>query len=229
MQVAGEQSLYLDLPNTTSMNKNVTLSFLKDKMHKRVESWDRMWLSKLRKEVLLKSIAKFLPSYAMSVFLLPPKLYFEMEKIMCKYWWRARSNGQGRQGWLLLTHYGSLIGRIFQAQYYPHGSFLFVELGSNPSYVWRSIFASQELFKDGSRRRVVDGSSINILGRPWLLCEDQSEITSLHPSLEGVKVNQIMVGGAQMWDDEILDDLFNAFDQQLIKSIVLNDNLGSDH
>uniref|UniRef100_A0A803Q6T3 Uncharacterized protein n=1 Tax=Cannabis sativa TaxID=3483 RepID=A0A803Q6T3_CANSA len=40
MQVANDQSSYLGLPNTMGRGKNATLGILKDKMQKRVESWD---------------------------------------------------------------------------------------------------------------------------------------------------------------------------------------------
>lgn len=41
-----------------------------------------------KKEVLIKSVAQSLSSYAMSVFLLPIEMSEEMEQMMCKFWWR---------------------------------------------------------------------------------------------------------------------------------------------
>lgn len=40
-------------------------------MCKRIQSWENMILSRSGKEVLLKTVVQALPSYAMSVFLLP--------------------------------------------------------------------------------------------------------------------------------------------------------------
>uniref|UniRef100_A0A803NKU4 Uncharacterized protein n=1 Tax=Cannabis sativa TaxID=3483 RepID=A0A803NKU4_CANSA len=59
----------------------------------------------------------------------------------------------GKQGWCLLTKEDSLVGRVLKAQYYPQGSNLLVELGSNPSYIWRSVLASRDLVKHGIRIR----------------------------------------------------------------------------
>uniref|UniRef100_A0A803QSK3 Uncharacterized protein n=1 Tax=Cannabis sativa TaxID=3483 RepID=A0A803QSK3_CANSA len=60
----------------------------------------------------------------------------------------------GKQGWCLLTNPSSLVARVFQAMYYPLRTFLDVELGSNPSYAWRSVFEAQDVVKIGARYRV---------------------------------------------------------------------------
>lgn len=39
-----------------------------------------------------------------------------------------------KQGWRLLTHVDSLVGRIFKARYYPNGFFITANLGHNPSF-----------------------------------------------------------------------------------------------
>lgn len=57
----------------------------------------------------------------------------------------------GKQAWRLLNNEESLVTKIFKARYFPKCSFLDAELGSNPSFIWRSIWASQELIKKGSR------------------------------------------------------------------------------
>lgn len=51
----------------------------------------------------------------------------------------------GKQGWRLMTNHNSLVSRIYKAPYYPNGNFLSVSLGSNPSYVWRSIWEAKPL------------------------------------------------------------------------------------
>lgn len=51
-------------------NKNVVLEFLKDRVRKRVESWNGQIVSKAWKEILLKTVVQALLTYTMSVFLL---------------------------------------------------------------------------------------------------------------------------------------------------------------
>uniref|UniRef100_A0A803Q2U2 RNase H type-1 domain-containing protein n=1 Tax=Cannabis sativa TaxID=3483 RepID=A0A803Q2U2_CANSA len=64
-------------------------------MQKRVQQWESRFLSKSGKEILLKSIAQALPSFAMSVFLLPVETCKSMESIMSKFWWKSSNQNQG--------------------------------------------------------------------------------------------------------------------------------------
>lgn len=154
---ANNNTHYLGLPNILGRKKSVILGYLKDRLQSRVQGWDKKYLSKSEKEILLKTVAQALPNYAMSVFLLPSELCRDMEKIMCRFWWRGssqknkgihwmswermcKSKGSGglkfrnlhnfnvaqlgKQGWRLITNTQSLVSRVFQAQYYPNGTFL---------------------------------------------------------------------------------------------------------
>lgn len=87
---APENSLYLgplELPSTVGRNKNVILGFLKEKVRKRVENLNEQMISKYGKEILLKSVVQALPSYSMSVFLLPVDICNDIEQIMCRFCW----------------------------------------------------------------------------------------------------------------------------------------------
>ena len=74
----------------------------------------------------------------------------------------------GKQGWRLLSEPTSLMARIFKARYYLNTSFLEANLGSNPSYVWRSVLAVQGLIHSGVRWRIGKGDRVNIWLKPWL-------------------------------------------------------------
>lgn len=47
-----------------------------------------------------------------------------------------------KQAWRLLKGGPSLYFKVFRAKYFPTGSVLTSKLGSNPSFVWRSIWSS---------------------------------------------------------------------------------------
>ena len=68
MQEADDRSTYLGLPNILGRNKSTLPGFLKDKVKKKVKTWDGKLSSKPGKEVLSKSVTQTLPSYVMSVF-----------------------------------------------------------------------------------------------------------------------------------------------------------------
>ncbi|XP_060969704.1 uncharacterized protein LOC133036942 [Cannabis sativa] len=92
MSMADERSTYLGLPCTMGRNEDAILGFLKEKMQKRIRSWEGRLLLKAGREILLKTVAQALPTYAMSVFLLPLKTCSHLESLMSKYWWGSSNN-----------------------------------------------------------------------------------------------------------------------------------------
>ncbi|XP_060969989.1 uncharacterized protein LOC115713780 [Cannabis sativa] len=108
MSIAGTNSLYLGLPSTISRNKTAVFGYLKERVRKRIDGWESKFLSRAGKEILIKTVAQSLPSYAMSVFLIPIDITREMEKIMTKLWWQSSNKSGKGIHWLswdrLCTH-----------------------------------------------------------------------------------------------------------------------------
>uniref|UniRef100_A0A803Q666 Reverse transcriptase n=1 Tax=Cannabis sativa TaxID=3483 RepID=A0A803Q666_CANSA len=175
MAPASENSSNLGLPCTMGRSKNAILGFLKDKMIKKIQSWETRFLSKAGKEVLIKSVAQSLPSYAMN-------------------------------GWRLFTNENSLVAQVYKARYFPKGNFLQAELGSNPSFIWRSILEAKDLIKIGVVRTIGDGKTTSVLEDPWLPTVDNSFITTYHPSLVGRIVDCVFKIGSRKWDVELIRD-----------------------
>lgn len=82
----------------------------------------------------------------------------------------------GKQAWKLVMNQDSLISELFKVRYYPDGSFLSAKVGANPSYVWRSTTATQDLLKSGIARRVGNGANMDVRHDLWLPCENNSYI-----------------------------------------------------
>ena len=53
------------------------------------------------------------------------------------------------QGWRLVQNEDSLVARILKAKYYASGSFLSAEIGSNPSFTWRSLIEGRTVLNKG--------------------------------------------------------------------------------
>ena len=66
-----------------------------------------------------------------------------------------------KQGWKLQTT-SSLVYKVLKAKHFPNSDFLGVELGSRPSYAWRSILAAQNIVRKGCKWQVGYGASIDI-------------------------------------------------------------------
>ncbi|XP_050222600.1 uncharacterized protein LOC126672690 [Mercurialis annua] len=98
-----------------------------------------------------------------------------------------------RQVWCLVSMEDNLMGKVFKAKYFSHLSLLDAKLGSNPSYVWRSIFEAQEGMKKGARVRISNGKKINIWLSPWLNNLESAYIqTEQPPNLLNAKVRQLL-------------------------------------
>ncbi|KAL8124124.1 hypothetical protein AgCh_011939 [Apium graveolens] len=242
-------------------SKVATLGFLKDKVKKRSLSWDGKFISQGGKEVLVKSVLQSLPTYAMSVFLLPLEITKDLERSISRFWWNTKKNVSrsihwmswerlsrhkscggmgfrdfrdfnlamlGKQGWRFIKNPHSLVSRVFKAKYFPDSTFLEAKAGSNPSFVWRSIWEARHVISAGMRWKIGSGNSVNIIGQPWLLDEHNPYITSSAQGLENFKVSALMSMEHRGWDEEILVDMFNAHDQQCIRRIQLPENSNED-
>ena len=73
-----------------------------------------------------------------------------------------------KQAWRILSNPSTLVDRILKAKYFPFSDILHAELGSNPSFTWRSIFNSLEVLRCGTRWRVGNGRLIHIWEDKWL-------------------------------------------------------------
>lgn len=125
----------------------------------------------------------------------------------------------GKQAWRLTTNTDSLVSKIYQSRYYPGGNFITAKLGANPSYVWRSVLAAQDLLKTGRGRRVGSGESISIMNEPWLPCDSDPFIRTDNEALTGNTVDSLMITNQDSWDIDLIHDMFNNRDADLILSI----------
>lgn len=108
------------------------------------------------------------------------------------------------------------------------GEFLTTELGHNPSFVWRNVLETRDVVKKGARRRVGNEEKINIINDPWLPCDYNPRVTSVHPSLVGKNVLTLFETGTLSRDKDLVHDLFNRQDTELILSIALSQSRNKD-
>ena len=73
-----------------------------------------------------------------------------------------------KQGWRLIRNGDALVSRILNPKYYANGDFMNAQLGSNPSYTWRSILEGRTVLEKGLIWRVGNGTNIRINDNPWV-------------------------------------------------------------
>ncbi|XP_074360939.1 uncharacterized protein LOC141701175 [Apium graveolens] len=82
---------------------------------------------------------------------------------------------------------------VMKPKDYPNSSFLDAEVGTNPSYIWRSILASIEVFKAGARKRIGNGRDICVWGVPWLSEVNNGYVmTPMHVQLHDKTIYSLM-------------------------------------
>lgn len=95
-------------------------------------------------------------------------------------------------------------------------------LSHNPSFIWRSIFASHVLVRGGQRWRVGNGKSISIWNDPSLRTFDNSYIsTATVHGTEHWKVADMMNVQGTSWNWGIVNELFNDRDKEEILKITI--------
>ncbi|GAU26994.1 hypothetical protein TSUD_290460 [Trifolium subterraneum] len=83
--------IYLGLPSMVGISKKAIFSYIKDRIWKRINSWRGRALSKAGKEIMIKSVLQAIPSYVMSMLILPASLIHDIEKMINAFWWRSGS------------------------------------------------------------------------------------------------------------------------------------------
>ena len=65
---------YLGLPITSGKSKVNTFKELQEKITKRVMGWKEKFISKARREILIKMVAQAIPTYSMGLFKIPKSI-----------------------------------------------------------------------------------------------------------------------------------------------------------
>lgn len=100
MVEADEHYQYLGLPNILGKNKASVLGFLKEKVYSAIRKWDSKHVSRPGKQSLVKSVAQTLPTYAMSVFVLPLEITKDIKKCLSKFWWNGLQSNSSQISWM---------------------------------------------------------------------------------------------------------------------------------
>ncbi|XP_012435476.1 uncharacterized protein LOC105762113 [Gossypium raimondii] len=115
----------------------------------------------------------------------------------------------------------SMMGRIFKAEYFPHSGFLYAQLGSNPSLIWRSIWSARRILELGLRWKVGSGVKINIWNDFWLPDPYLEKIKSARVS-SVERVSDLIMPNMRVWNEPLIDSIFSPEEAFLIRNIPLS-------
>lgn len=85
-RVMTDYEKYLGLPMIGGKLKVNTFRQLHERISKRVMSWKENFISKARREILIKTIAQAIPTYSMSLSKIPKAVGDSINSTLAKYW-----------------------------------------------------------------------------------------------------------------------------------------------
>ncbi|XP_031130585.1 uncharacterized protein LOC116032236 [Ipomoea triloba] len=129
-----------------------------------------------------------------------------------------------KQAWRLSQNPDSLASKIYKARYYPDSSFLAAKVGANPSFIWRSLLATQDIIRRHTRWRIGNGNQVYIWGDRWLPDKSNAYVRSYpFPLMENSKVADLIDPSNLNWDETAIRNIFSHRDADLIQgSLFLN-------
>jgi hypothetical protein len=78
---------YLGIPLFILRKKKDSFSELKERIFAKVTGWKARLLSQAARTTLIKSVLNAIPTYIMSLFLIPKSLCAEIDSVLRKFWW----------------------------------------------------------------------------------------------------------------------------------------------
>ncbi|XP_074306449.1 uncharacterized protein LOC141641696 [Silene latifolia] len=130
----------------------------------------------------------------------------------------------GKQGWRLMTDENSFLTLVLKAKYFPTTEFMEAELGTNPSYTWRSIWEARDVINLAARKRIGNGMGTQVWLDPWI---QESKLKFVFSPLGTADVNmrvaELLLPGGRAWNQEMVTGLFLPFEVERIMNIRLSE------
>jgi hypothetical protein len=242
---------YLGLPALVGKSRTKEFKSIIDRIWKRLQDWKLKLLSQAGREILIKAVIQAIPTYCMSVFMLPKALCSKINSLVQQFWWGATGihwmkwskmsipkskGGMGfrdfncfnkallaKQFWRLWCSPDSLVSRIMKAKYYAQSSVLEAKIGSKPSFAWQGILGSCDLVKEGLFWKIGNGEKTRIWGDKWVPRQTTFSIQTGPKSLNpDAKVIELIDRDMNAWNKALLEILFSPEEVNAILKVPIN-------
>lgn len=99
----------------------------------------------------------------------------------------------------------SLVARVLKSRYFKHQDVMKANLGSNPSYIWRSLLWSRQLLHKGTWWRIGTGREIETYQDNWIL-GIRTSLGQVNHEFE--TVDKLIQG--DNWNEAIIENMFQT-------------------
>lgn len=90
---------YLGLPVFVGRSKTKVFSNLKERIWARIQGWKEKMMSRAGKEILIKAVAKAIPTFTMGCFDITKEICDQISTMICKYWW-SNQEKENKMHWI---------------------------------------------------------------------------------------------------------------------------------
>lgn len=126
-----------------------------------------------------------------------------------------------KQVWRIIFDPNSLLVRVLKGCYFKSLDVMVASLGSNPSYVWRSLSCGRDLLLKGLCWRVGDVNSISVYSEPWIPNLHTYKCCFNSQLYGNLKVANLITDGG-VWNEELVRSIFLPYEAEAILDILLN-------
>ncbi|KAL4316426.1 hypothetical protein AHAS_Ahas15G0283900 [Arachis hypogaea] len=107
----------------------------------------------------------------------------------------------------------STISRMLKAKYFRYTDFLHAEIGSVPSWGWRSVLEGRKMIEKGLLWKIGSGTNVRIFHDPWLpppvpLNVPQNALT-VPPNLQVYYVSALL-NPDRSWNRNLIESIFSV-------------------
>ncbi|CAL2237547.1 unnamed protein product [Prunus armeniaca] len=192
---------YLGMPTLAQRSKTQMFNHVREKVWRKLNTWDTKLLSAAGKEVLIKAVGQALPTYTIG------------------YWWgKSGRKGIHWLGWRKLCKPNCLGGLGFRN--FEAFNKAMASLGSSLLMIWKSILWGCEVIEDGLIWRVGNGASIHVFQDRWI----PKPFTFKPLMTRGLDWNTTvsdLLTAYGSWNLPLLEQHFSLEDQDIIFGIAL--------
>lgn len=113
------------------------------------------------------------------------------------------------------------MARVLKGRYFKNKDIIKAEMGSNPSYVWRSLTWGKELLRNGLCWKVGNMLTIRVHQDPWIPNLSAFKSNCQHILNMNRKVNHYLNDNGP-WNEPMIRRTFSVFEAEAILNIPLN-------
>lgn len=123
-----------------------------------------------------------------------------------------------KQGWRLIQNPDCLAARVLKARYFQKADFLSASVGSNPSYIWRSMLWGRPVILNGYRWRIGNRENISVYRGNWISTPSTFKPFS-SPEMPPDATVSVLIDNENKWKTDLIQQNFLKEDADAILSI----------